>query len=334
MNNAGTTGTGGLTADYDIDDWHRTIALNLDSVFFCLRTEIPVMLSQGGGAIVNVASGAGLVGFAGLPAYVASKHGVVGLTRASALEYAAQGIRINCVCPGSTRTPMLEGFMGGDEKIEKMMRNAVPMRRLGRPEEIAAGDRLALLGRRQLRRRPRPRRRRRLRHPVASPVLGTLEHAQAGRACREASARSGDAVPEGALVAHRVVEDLGRDVEALASRGGRGRRPASRGRRCGRTRSTPRASRRRCAWRSGPSPVSIARPGLSSASHMNGSSSAWQLLSLPSITGVAHVNRYMYVGRPCAACASASRIAGMRNTRSVEIAVRRSPAAPSGRFSR
>jgi NAD(P)-dependent dehydrogenase (short-subunit alcohol dehydrogenase family) len=139
VNNAGTTGAGGLTADYDIDDWHRTITLNLDSVFYCLRNEIPVMLSQGGGAIVNVASGAGLVGFAGLPAYVASKHGVVGLTRASALEYAAQGIRINCICPGSTRTPMLEGFMGGDEKIEKMMRNAVPMRRLGRPEEIAAG---------------------------------------------------------------------------------------------------------------------------------------------------------------------------------------------------
>ncbi len=138
VNNAGTTGPGGLTADYDVEDWRRTIALNLDSVFYCLKAEIPVMLSQGGGAIVNVASGAGLVGFAGLPAYVASKHAVVGITRASALEYATRGIRINCVCPGSTRTPMLEGFMAGDEKIEKMMRNAVPMRRLGRPEEIAA----------------------------------------------------------------------------------------------------------------------------------------------------------------------------------------------------
>jgi NAD(P)-dependent dehydrogenase (short-subunit alcohol dehydrogenase family) len=138
VNCAGTTGGGGLTADYEIDAWHRTIALNLDSVFYCLKAEIPVMLGQGGGAIVNVASGAGLVGFAGLPAYVASKHGVVGLTRASSLEYAAQGLRINAVCPGSTRTPMLEGFMGGDEKVEKMMRNAVPMRRLGRPEEIAA----------------------------------------------------------------------------------------------------------------------------------------------------------------------------------------------------
>jgi len=138
VNNAGTTGKGGMTADYDVEDWHRTIALNLDSVFFCLRAEIPAMLESGGGAIVNVASGAGLVGFAGLPAYVASKHGVVGLTRASALEYARQGIRINCVCPGSTRTPMLEGFMGGDPKIEKMMKAGVPLGRLGRPDEIAA----------------------------------------------------------------------------------------------------------------------------------------------------------------------------------------------------
>jgi NAD(P)-dependent dehydrogenase (short-subunit alcohol dehydrogenase family) len=84
-----------------------------------------------------MASGAGLQGFAGLPAYVASKHGVVGLTRAAALEYGSQGVRINAVCPGSTRTPMLEGFMGGDPKIEKMMTRSVPLGRLGRPEEIA-----------------------------------------------------------------------------------------------------------------------------------------------------------------------------------------------------
>ncbi|HEY7438276.1 MAG TPA: glucose 1-dehydrogenase [Acidimicrobiia bacterium] len=145
VNNAGTTGAGGATAEYDLDDWRSTMAINLDSVFFCLRTEIPAMLATGGagesgpaGAIVNVASGAGLVGFAGLPAYVASKHGVVGLTRAASLEYAKQGIRINCVCPGSTRTPMLEGFMGGDPKIERMMTSAVPLGRLGRPEEIAS----------------------------------------------------------------------------------------------------------------------------------------------------------------------------------------------------
>ncbi len=211
VNNAGTTGAGGFTADYDVDDWHRTITLNLDSVFYCLKAEIPVMLAQGGGAIVNVASGAGLVGFAGLPAYVASKHGVVGLTRASALEYAAQGIRINCVCPGSTRTPMLEGFMGGDEKVEKMMRNAVPMRRLGRPEEIAAAivwlcsDAASfVVGHAHGRRR-------RLRHPIAT----RSRHAQRALSPFSVPRRSDDAGPELPLVAHRVVEHLGRGVEAL-----------------------------------------------------------------------------------------------------------------------
>lgn len=136
LNNAGTTGASAPTADYTLEDWNRAIALNLTGVFLCLKYEIPAMLERGG-AIVNMASGAGLVGFAGLPAYVASKHGVVGLTRAAALEYASQGIRINAICPGSTRTPMLEGFMGGDPQIERMMTRAVPLGRLGRPEEIA-----------------------------------------------------------------------------------------------------------------------------------------------------------------------------------------------------
>jgi NAD(P)-dependent dehydrogenase (short-subunit alcohol dehydrogenase family) len=136
VNNAGMTGTAAPTADYTLDDWNRTIALNLTSVFLCLKHEIPAMLERGG-SIVNMASGAGLVGFAGLPAYVASKHGVVGLTKAAALEYAKQNVRINAICPGSTRTPMLEGFMGGDEQVERMMTRAVPLGRLGRPEEIA-----------------------------------------------------------------------------------------------------------------------------------------------------------------------------------------------------
>ena len=138
VNNAGMTGVSAPTADYTLDDWNRAIALNLTGVFLCLKYEIPAMLATGnGGAIVNMASGAGLVGFAGLPAYVASKHGVVGLTRAAALEYVKAGIRVNAVCPGSTRTPMLEGFMGDDERIEKMMTASVPLGRLGRPEEIA-----------------------------------------------------------------------------------------------------------------------------------------------------------------------------------------------------
>jgi NAD(P)-dependent dehydrogenase (short-subunit alcohol dehydrogenase family) len=136
VNNAGTTGASAPTADYALDDWSRVLAVNLTSVFLCLKHEIPAML-QRGGSIVNMASGAGLVGFPGLPAYVASKHGVVGLTKAAALEYAAQGVRINAICPGSTRTPMLEGFMGGDEQVERMMTRAVPLGRLGRPEEIA-----------------------------------------------------------------------------------------------------------------------------------------------------------------------------------------------------
>lgn len=136
LNNAGTTGASAPTAEHTLDDWNRAIALNLTGVFLCLKYEIPAMLERGG-AIVNMASGAGLVGFAGLPAYVASKHGVVGLTRAAALEYASQSVRINAICPGSTRTPMLEGFMGGDPQIERMMTRAVPLGRLGRPEEIA-----------------------------------------------------------------------------------------------------------------------------------------------------------------------------------------------------
>ncbi|MHB8670793.1 MAG: SDR family oxidoreductase [Acidimicrobiales bacterium] len=136
-NNAGVTGPAGSLADYLEADWDRVLEVNLKSVFLCLRAEIPAMLAAGRGAIVNTASGAGLVGFPGLPAYVASKHGVVGLTKSAALEYAKAGIRINAVCPGSTRTPMLEGFMGGDAGIERMLASGAPLGRLGRPEEIA-----------------------------------------------------------------------------------------------------------------------------------------------------------------------------------------------------
>lgn len=137
-NNAGTSGRTAFTADYPDEEWDRVIALNLRSVFLCMKHEIPPMVEQGGGAIVNTASGAGLMGFPSLPAYVASKHGVVGLTKATALEYVKSGIRINAVCPGSVLTPMLEEFMGGDPAMEKMMRRSAPIGRLGTPEEIAA----------------------------------------------------------------------------------------------------------------------------------------------------------------------------------------------------
>ena len=137
LNNAGTTGPSKPTADYTLEEWNAVVALNLTSVFLCLKHEIPQMVSQGGGAIVNTSSGAGLVGFAGLPGYVATKHGVIGLTRAAALEYVKAGVRVNAVCPGSTRTPMLEGFMGGDPVIERAMEQSAPIGRLARPDEIA-----------------------------------------------------------------------------------------------------------------------------------------------------------------------------------------------------
>ena len=136
INNAGTSGQFGATADVDPDEWRRVIDLNLNGVFLCMRAEIPAILAAGGGAIVNTSSGAGLMGFAGLPAYVASKHGVIGLTRAAALEYSAKGIRVNCVCPGTVRTPMLEAFTGDESTLQAMGR-AMPIKRLATPEEIA-----------------------------------------------------------------------------------------------------------------------------------------------------------------------------------------------------
>ena len=114
------------------------VDLNLVSVFLCLRAELPAMQAAGGGVIVNTSSGAGLMGFAGLSAYVASKHGVIGLTKTAALEYARQNIRINAVCPGTVHTPMLEGFTGGDEKALQAMGRMMPVGRLASPEEIAA----------------------------------------------------------------------------------------------------------------------------------------------------------------------------------------------------
>jgi NAD(P)-dependent dehydrogenase (short-subunit alcohol dehydrogenase family) len=137
LNNAGTTGPSKPTADYTLEEWNAVVALNLTSVFLCLKHEIPQMVAQGGGAIVNTSSGAGLVGFPGLPGYVATKHGVIGLTRAAALEYVKAGVRINAICPGSTRTPMLEGFMGGNAEIERAMENSAPIGRLAHPDEIA-----------------------------------------------------------------------------------------------------------------------------------------------------------------------------------------------------
>ena len=137
-NNAGIEGAYGRTADCDEENFDRTCAVNLKGVYLCLKAEIAHMLRQeGGGAIVNTASVAGVEGAKNLPAYVASKHGVVGLTRTAALEYATRGIRVNAVCPGPIRTRMLEALMEENPRMEPAMIAAVPMRRLGKPEEIA-----------------------------------------------------------------------------------------------------------------------------------------------------------------------------------------------------
>jgi NAD(P)-dependent dehydrogenase (short-subunit alcohol dehydrogenase family) len=137
VNNAGMSGTYAALGDQTLEDWNRTLAVNLTSVFLSMQAEIAAMIDTGGGSIVNTASGAGLMGFANLPAYVASKHGVVGLTKSVALEFARKGIRVNAVCPGSVRTPMLEGFTGGDEAALQGMGKMQPIGRLGTPDEIA-----------------------------------------------------------------------------------------------------------------------------------------------------------------------------------------------------
>jgi NAD(P)-dependent dehydrogenase (short-subunit alcohol dehydrogenase family) len=136
FNNAGMSGTYAPLPLQELDDWDRTLAVNLTSVFLCLQAEIPAMLDSGGGAIVNTASAAGQMGFANLPAYVATKHAVVGLTKSVALEYARQDIRVNVICPGTVRTTMMQAFAGSDEAIEKMGAMA-PIGRIGEPDEIA-----------------------------------------------------------------------------------------------------------------------------------------------------------------------------------------------------
>jgi NAD(P)-dependent dehydrogenase (short-subunit alcohol dehydrogenase family) len=137
LNNAGIEGVMASTVDCTEENWDRIIAVNLKGVWLCMKAEIAQMLKQGGGAIVNTASVAGLVGFAGLPAYVASKHGVVGLTKTAALEYAKSGIRINAVCPGVIQTPMLERLFQSNPQAGETIAALEPVGRLGKPEEIA-----------------------------------------------------------------------------------------------------------------------------------------------------------------------------------------------------
>lgn len=136
INNAGIGGLTVPTAEYPIDAWRQVIETNLSGVFYGMKAQILAMLNAGGGAIVNIASILGVVGFATAPAYTAAKHGVVGLTRASALEYSSRGVRINAVGPAFIHTPMIRKFEE-DEATREMIVAAHPIGRIGRPEEVA-----------------------------------------------------------------------------------------------------------------------------------------------------------------------------------------------------
>ena len=134
-NNAGIGGDMASTADYPVAGWDKVIAVNLSGVFYCMKYEIPAML-QGGGVIVNMASILGAVAMAGAPAYTAAKHGVLGLTKAAALEYSAQGMRINAVGPAFISTPMISQLENDPATYQALVAQH-PIGRLGRPEEVA-----------------------------------------------------------------------------------------------------------------------------------------------------------------------------------------------------
>ena len=138
FNNAGVEQPIMPAADLTEEQWDRIVDIDLRGVFLCMKHEIPSMLEQGGGAIVNTSSGAGVKGFAGQAAYCAAKYGIVGLTKAAALDYASQNIRVNAVCPGIIETPMMDRFSGGTPEGCERVISQEPVGRMGKPEEIAA----------------------------------------------------------------------------------------------------------------------------------------------------------------------------------------------------
>jgi len=137
-NNAGIGGPPKISGDYSEEDWRAVIDVNLTGAWLCMKYELPIMVKQGNGIIVNMASILGKVGFATAPAYVAAKHGLIGLTQTAALEYATQNIRVNAVCPGFIYTPLLEkaGMKTGSE-MHTLISNLHPMKRMGTSEEVA-----------------------------------------------------------------------------------------------------------------------------------------------------------------------------------------------------
>jgi len=136
-NNAGITEEAQPFHEISKSSWDRMIAINLTSVFLCMKHELRVMVQQGSGAIVNTSSGAGIIGAAGIPHYVAAKHGVLGLTKTAALEYLKLGIRVNAILPGNTDTPMMERFVKNDPDLAIRMRSSTRTGEFGRPSDIA-----------------------------------------------------------------------------------------------------------------------------------------------------------------------------------------------------
>lgn len=136
FNNAGISGEMNLVADYSVESWERVIGINLSGVFYCMKYQIPAMLQAGGGVIVNNSSILGKVATQTVAAYIASKHGVIGLTQAAALDYAAQGIRINAIGPGYIRTAMTEVLEQDPQTAERLIAMH-PIGRFGEPEEVA-----------------------------------------------------------------------------------------------------------------------------------------------------------------------------------------------------
>jgi NAD(P)-dependent dehydrogenase (short-subunit alcohol dehydrogenase family) len=137
FNNAGSGGAGGWTTEVEDEAWNETMATYLNSVFLCMKHELKQMLEQGSGSIVNNSSVDGLRAFPQAPPYSAAKHGVIGLTRSAAVQYARKGIRINAVCPGWIRTPPVEGMIKHNADAERDMLLHQPIGRIGEPEEVA-----------------------------------------------------------------------------------------------------------------------------------------------------------------------------------------------------
>jgi|TARA_R100000005_G_scaffold5300_1_gene2623 NAD(P)-dependent dehydrogenase (short-subunit alcohol dehydrogenase family) len=138
VNSAGVAGRPAAIADTSLDAWREVIDINLTGVFLCLKHQLRAMRAAGAGAIVNIASGAGLIATPQLSPYCASKHGVLGLTRTAAMESATTGVRVNAVLPGSTQTPMLEASLQQGPELKKMILASIPCGRMGTADEIAA----------------------------------------------------------------------------------------------------------------------------------------------------------------------------------------------------